>query len=392
MADHHEARSETILVVDDAPDILRLIEMMLKTAGYRVITAKNGGEALRVAASEKPDLVLLDIMMPDLSGLEVCQQLRAQPALADAPIIILSALTQPPDRVKGLRAGADDYMTKPPDREELLARVSLHLERARRLREARAQMPKQGKIICLMGAKGGVGTTTVAANVAALLVQQRKTAILLELRPSFGTLALQLKATPSENLSHLLTLDPARIDGRALSAHLYQTPAGLRVLFGPQKVAEFKELTAAHTEAIVRQAALMADYILIDLPHLFSAAHKAAAEPADLFLIILEAEPSCLQAGKLALTQLREWGLVGNRLGTVVANRSGATTALSLPEIRTQMGCEIAGVMPFAGEACLAAVGQGVPLALFRPESIAAGTLRDLVGRLMAETLVGIRT
>ncbi len=78
-------------------------------------------------------------------------------------------------------------------------------------------------------------------------------------------------------------------------------------------------------------------------------------------------------------------------MGVVVANRSGATTSLSLPEIRAQMGCEIAGVMPFAGEACLAAMGQGVPLALFRPESIAAGTLRDLVGRLMAEVLVGIR-
>jgi DNA-binding response OmpR family regulator len=391
MAERDRSRGETILVVDDAPDILRLMELFLKSEGYRVVSARSGDEALRLATAERPDLIILDVMMPGIGGLEVCERLRSRSETADVPVIMLSALTQPPDRVKGLRAGADDYVTKPPDRDELLARVAIHLNRARRLREAKVGAAKQGKVFCFMGAKGGVGTTTVTSNVAALLAQQKKSVILLELRPCFGTLALQLKWPPGDNLAHLLDLAPEQITERELGARLFAATSGVRVLFGPQKVEEFRELDTAHTEAIIRQATLMADYVVVDLPHLPAETHRVLADLCDIFTVVLEGEPGCVNTAKVVLRLLRTWGLIGNRAVAVVTNRSGFTTSTSLPDIRAQLGCEIVGVMPFAGEACIAAASQGVPLALFRPENIAASTLRDMVSRLMADTLVGIR-
>jgi pilus assembly protein CpaE len=265
------------------------------------------------------------------------------------------------------------------------------LSRARQLREAKVGAAKKGKAFCFMGAKGGVGTTTVTANAAALLPQQKKSVILLELRPFFGTLALQLKWPPGDNLSHLLDLAPERINERELGARLFAATVGMRVLFGPQRVEEFRELDAPHAEAIVRQATLMADYVVVDLPPLPTETHRVLADLCDIFAVVLEGEPSCVNAAKMVLHLLRSWDLVGNRAVAVVTNRSGFTTAISLPDIRAQLGCEIVGVMPFAGEACLAAAGQGVPLALFRPDNIAASTLRDMVGRLTADTMVGIR-
>lgn len=391
MTEQVHGHGETILVADDAPDIVRLIELMLKSEGYHVVAGKNGEEALSLAARAKPALVLLDVMMPEMSGLEVCERLRGRPETADVPIILLSALGQATDRVKGLRAGADDYVSKPPDREELLTRIAIHLSRMRRLREAQAQTIKRGKVFCFMGAKGGVGTTTVAHNVAVLLAQQKKSAILLELRPYFGTLAVQLKYPQAENLAPLLDLDPARIDGRELAARLYNTTTGVKVLFGPQKIEEFRELDAAHAEAIVRQAALMADYTVVDLPPQPAEAQRAVAQLSDLFAVVVEPVSDCVYSAKVALRQLREWGLFGNRVAAVVSNRSGLTTTLSLPEIRGQLACEIVGVAPFAGEACLIAMNQGAPLVLFRSENVTSGTLREMVGRLTADTIIGIR-
>ena len=391
MAERERGHGELILVADDAPDIVRLIEMVLKAEGYRVVTGKNGEEVLRLVATEKPDLLILDVMMPGIGGLEVCERLRSRAETADLPIIMLSALGQAPDRVRGLRAGADDYVAKPLDREELLARVVVHLNRARRLRAAQSQVVKRGRVFCFIGAKGGAGVTTVAHNVATLLAQQKKSVLLLELHPTFGTLSVLLKHTQPENLAALLDLEPARISGRELGARLYPSPHGVRVLFGPQGVDDFRALDAAHAEAIVQQAVTLADFVVIDLPHQPSEAHRAVAQLADLLLVVVEPEQSSIHSARIILRLAGSWGVIGNRVAAVVCNRSGATTTVSLPEIRTQLGCEIVGVAPFAGEACIAAMMQGAPLVVYRPENVAATTLRDMAGRLMAETITGIR-
>jgi two-component system alkaline phosphatase synthesis response regulator PhoP len=102
-----------ILVVDDEPFILKSLTFVLKKEGFHVDSATNGLEALEVIRKEKPDLVFLDIMMPKMNGLEVCQWIRQDPQLQDIHVIILTAKGQEADREKGLQIGADEYMTKP---------------------------------------------------------------------------------------------------------------------------------------------------------------------------------------------------------------------------------------------------------------------------------------
>jgi CheY-like chemotaxis protein len=117
----------TILVVDDTPQNLRLLETMLTRQGYWVKLAADGQTALAVAGSVQPDLILLDIMMPDLDGYAVCQQFKADPATRDIPIIFITALNDTGDKVKGLTLGGVDYITKPFRLPEVLARVETHL-------------------------------------------------------------------------------------------------------------------------------------------------------------------------------------------------------------------------------------------------------------------------
>lgn len=122
----------TILVVDDSPYMRRIITRVLEQAGYNVESVADGQSALEAIASGRPDLVVLDVMMPGLTGHEVCARIRANPLTATIPVILLTAMDQIHERVVGLKAGADDYITKPFEIEEFTARIAMHLRRSRR--------------------------------------------------------------------------------------------------------------------------------------------------------------------------------------------------------------------------------------------------------------------
>ncbi|HVN94938.1 MAG TPA: response regulator transcription factor [Syntrophorhabdaceae bacterium] len=118
-----------ILVVDDEKDILDLVSVNLEREGFKVITADNGEDALDLVKSKKPDLVVLDLMLPGIHGLEVCRQIRGAPEHAGLPILILSAKGTEVDRIVGLEMGADDYITKPFSVGELVARIRAALRK-----------------------------------------------------------------------------------------------------------------------------------------------------------------------------------------------------------------------------------------------------------------------
>jgi two-component system phosphate regulon response regulator PhoB len=120
-----------ILVVDDEPDALELLGFKLKEAGYQPVLVKDGVEALVAARADRPALVVLDLMLPEIDGLEVCKLLRRDPATASVPIIMLTARAAETDRVVGLELGADDYVTKPFSPRELVLRIKKLLGRAK---------------------------------------------------------------------------------------------------------------------------------------------------------------------------------------------------------------------------------------------------------------------
>ncbi len=113
----------TLLVVDDEVEALRMVGLMLRDSNFDIVTARNGEEALTKAQSRNVDVVLLDIMMPDISGVTVCGHLRANPSLRQVPIVMLTALDDYATRRKAMQAGATDLLTKPVAKEELLAKL-----------------------------------------------------------------------------------------------------------------------------------------------------------------------------------------------------------------------------------------------------------------------------
>jgi len=136
-------KSQCIMVVDDQPGNLKLMEGMLRQEGYEVRSFSSGRMALAAAAHQQPDLILLDVNMPEMSGYEVCAQLKSDINLSEIPVIFLSALHDTRDKVKGLRAGGVDYIAKPFQFEEVYARIETHLK----LRDSQQELKLQNRLL-----------------------------------------------------------------------------------------------------------------------------------------------------------------------------------------------------------------------------------------------------
>lgn len=139
------SKSDIVLVVDDSPDALSLIHDTLETANMDVLVALEGRQALTIAKRIRPDIILLDAIMPNMDGFETCRELKADPSLASIPVIFMTGLSETDDIVRGLEAGGVDYLTKPIQPNELIARMRVHLSNARLSNNAQSALDSMGQ-------------------------------------------------------------------------------------------------------------------------------------------------------------------------------------------------------------------------------------------------------
>ncbi|MGB1090714.1 MAG: response regulator [Oceanobacter sp.] len=148
------SRPDLVLVVDDSPEALGLVNDALEAAGIEVLVALEGRQALKIARKMKPDMILMDAMMPVMTGFEACQQLKQEPELAHIPVIFMTGLTDTADIVRGLEAGGVDYLTKPINPDELIARMRVHLGNARLANLAQSALDLTGQYLLTVNSAG----------------------------------------------------------------------------------------------------------------------------------------------------------------------------------------------------------------------------------------------
>jgi class 3 adenylate cyclase len=216
-----------ILVVDDTPQNVKLLSDLLRAKGYAVVTAADGVTALARLTEDAPDLILLDIMMPGLSGYEVCAKIRADPATALLPVVLVTALDPQQERVKGIEAGADDFLSKPINQQELFARVRslLRVKRLQdevkdwnaqleeRVRQQVAQLERLGRLKRFFSPQ--IAEAVVAGGEEALRAHRREVTVLFfDLR---GFTAFTEHAAPEEVMG--LLREYHRLIGQLVMAH-----------------------------------------------------------------------------------------------------------------------------------------------------------------------------
>lgn len=374
---------EKILVVDDDMDTLRLVGLMLERQGYQVIAANNGKQALTMAESEQPDLVLLDVMMPDLDGYEVTRQLRENPRTHLIPIIMFTAKTQTDDKLLGFEVGADDYVTKPTQPRELFAHIRAVLGRTAKAREV-APVKERGYMIGVLSAKGGLGVTSLALNLAiALHEKSRQEVIVAEFRPGQGSISLELGYLKPEGLNRLLQRKASEITPRIIEGELVSHASGIRLLLSsPRPKDAHHSQSVAHFEAIASQLPYLGRYILLDLgPSLTPITQKVVNYCDELILVIEPTSQNILQTKSL-LQDLVELGIGEGRLRVVLINRVRSGMQLSWSQVQEQLGHRIDMVVTPAPELAFQASSHNVPMILQQPDSLTADQFYKLAEKV----------
>lgn len=242
-----------ILVVDDDPGLQKLVGLSLRRAGYGVITATTGEEGVEKVRTERPDLVLMDVMMPGIDGFEATKRIRRLPEGRHIPIIFLSAQSEVDATVRGLRIGGDDYVAKPVKIRELLARIEAHL---------RSAAPTMGQLLTVFGSKTGVGATTLAVSLAqALHNLSNKSVLLVDWQRPLGD-AAHFLGLPEKHALELLLPQVNDLDEQAFDIVLREYLPDIWVLPGATDPASAGQMN--------REALAKADYVVLDGDSFFS--------------------------------------------------------------------------------------------------------------------------
>jgi pilus assembly protein CpaE len=378
---------ERILVVDDDQDSLKLISMMLSRQGYEVSSATGGESGLQKAFNERPDLILLDVMMPDMDGFEVCKRLREEEVTASTPIIMFTAKTLVDDKIVGFEAGATDYLTKPTHPAELAARIKRALGTAPRsggepTAQPAGDLSNQGLSIGFVGVKGGIGTSSLTASVGAILAKSQRT-IVTDIRPGQGTLAASLGLTDAANLSQLMSLAANEITGGRVAQHLVNHSSGMRLLLSSLNPQESTIPYAPESIlALMKAAKTQAYYCLYDLGAGLAKNTMPLIRELDKTIVLTEPNPVSLAAAKATLGELGT-RIPKGKIRLVISNRTQSTAQVSWQEVEQQLGYEVAAIISAAPDVAYQATEAGSALTQFQPDSIIAGQIIKFVEELV---------
>ena len=367
-----------ILAVDDSPIISKLVSGTLTQAGYEVITAASGTEGLKRAEADHPDLIILDVMMPDLDGYSVCQQLRKNRATARLPIMMLTGQDSLEEKVKGFDAGADDYMIKPFQPAELQARVAVLLRRAAPQAQASVAEPIHGKTVAVFSLRGGVGVSMVAGNLAVGLAQLwGLPTVLVDLSLTAGHAALMLNLSPRTTWADLAQMPVAEIEMEVLNQVLLTHVSGTRVLAAPRRVEQGELLTAEKIAGVLKILSRNFQYVVIDLPHDFRDTTLVALDQADEIMVLLAPELAAVMNGSTTLEVFDALGYSKDK-ARLTLNYISERRDLARAGIEEALKRPINVIIPYAPEPVALAINQGKPPVLDKPTSEIGALFEDL--------------
>jgi len=377
---------EKILCVDDEDAIRKLCTIYLARRGYRVEAVANGVEALKLIEGKgAPDIVVTDVNMPLMNGLELVKRLREDRRTARTPIIVLSAAKQEQDILAGYSHGADDYIGKPIDLAVLAAKIETILRQTRTVAQVVATPRKLGMVIAFAHGKGGVGATTLAANVSAALAAEGKSVVLLDLNLQFGNAAMFFDLRPRTTIVDFAGGDITRVTEEDFAQYLADHKSGVRILAAPPSPEEAELVSIAAVQQGIDLARGGRDAVVIDLAAKLDEVTLAALDVTDIVCVVAAPHLAALRSTSDTLTMLTRIGISDARI--LVALVRNTARGIDDAGVAKFLKRKADIVVPYAEKAD-AAADLGVPYVLAEPNDKAAAALKQLATRLATRKAV----
>ena len=365
-----------ILVVDDDPNVQRLLSYTLKQEGYEVVIAADGAEGFRLWGAEDPALILLDVMLPKLDGYQVAAKVRAEEVDSHVPIIMLTAEAEVEQKIRGLRAGADDYLVKPFHPAELLARIKSLLARFAP-KDLLVGRPPLGRVLAFYGAKGGVGTTTIAINVAIALQRELDRRVcLVDANLQFGDHRVFLDLG-LDRKSIVDAVNAPSIDGDLLRGVVVEHDSKVDLLLAPPTPEQAELVTKEHLTQIIDVLRGLYDYVVVDVDKRLDDMNLGVFDAAENLFVVLTADLSCLKNVRLVLETLAHIGYEGDRV-KLVLNRSNAFTGINAKTAEGALRHPIDLQVLNEYRGAISALNSGAPVMFTKPDSPLGRSFHDL--------------
>ena len=366
-----------ILVIDDDRDILRLLEVALVRAGHEVTVAIDGQQGLAEALARRPDLVVADVMMPRMTGYDFCRNVRANPDLAEVPIIIFSARFQPIDKETAMEAGASDYLPKTLSPEALIQRVN-------ELLPASGTTPARAghALIGLFSQRGGAGVTSLAVNVAVAVARSRpnQPVVLADLAPVGGHAALLLGLRPTGSVAQILSNSGGNFTMGSLKPHLLRHSSGVYLLPSALSYDHPLALTDNRLFHLMSTLKNSIPLTILDFPPILGPVNTSLLRSLDKLVLVLSGDMPALQSGVMALQNLIRLGVTESQI-ILVVNFTAPQGMLPPEAVQKALKRPVLLSIPYDPE-MVKSVNSGKPLLLSAPQSPAARTITRLAHEL----------
>ncbi len=378
--------TKKILVVDDELESVKLIGLMLQRRGYEIVAARTGAQAVEKAHVDNPDLVILDVMMPDMDGFEVCRRLRADPDTSNLPIIMFTAKSLVDDKVAGFQAGADDYLTKPVHPEELASRIEAVLLRSAR-KQAEEKSERRANVIGLVSSKGGTGISTLAVNVSVLLakMEQEQKVLLVDMKPGLSASSQRLGLRRHGEIAQLLEESLERFDANLIETYLEEHHTGLLVLSGQlAPLGMATPMTVAYADTLIHLMGGMVDYLLLDLGIGIDGLNRRILPKCDQIILAIEPQRYAIEMGRMMLEEIvSTLNLPRHRVSVVMINKSPSASTLDRDTVEELMAHDLAGVVTPAAEMAFQELEKGIPMIIAQPTALASQQIRAIAQHIM---------
>jgi pilus assembly protein CpaE len=383
-----------ILAVDDEPIYHRMIAQTLEPLGHHVDTALTGMDGLKIARNLKPDLIITDVMMPDISGYELTRYLRRESTFAHTPILVLTSHNDLQDKLKSFEAGADDHMTKPFEKEELVARINALLRRSEVARSAQAFITPRdeaARLIAIHSLRGGIGCSTIAVNLAIGFSKLWETpTLLMDMVLMAGQTALMLNTSLKRTWADLAGVKPSDVEMEVIQSVITKTESGLELIAAPTHPTQAEILDSNVLTTAVEVLRPHYDTIVADLPHDFNDVAIQVLDNADIILLLIAPELASVRAAASALETYDKLRYDPDKI-KLVLNATFPRYGLSREKIEQALGKTITMGIPFTADKFVQGINYGQPLMLAEPGHPVSALIEDYAFYLSKDTRKKIR-
>jgi len=382
-----------VLLIDDESTYFKMVDRALKTTNYELLYATNGMDGLKLAAENTPDVIIVDIMLPDMLGFDVAQRLRQDSRFERTPIMFMTSQSDVNDKIKAFEIGADDYLIKPYQPEELVARVNLLYKRSEMLRHAMRSESKQlapSTIIAIHNLRGGVGCSSLAVNLATSYYKlwERPTLIVDGVLMS-GQIALMLNSSITHSWEDLEGAAHTDIDEGVINAVINKHKSGIDFFPAPNHPIADDSISQESVQVTIEHLKRTHEFIVMDLAHDFSNFTINLLTVSDKILLVIAPEMASIHSAVSTLQIYDKLGFESDRI-QVVMNNTFPDQSIKQAHIEKVLKRPVKYVIPYVANEFIRSINYGIPLVTNLPDSPTAELFEDIAYDLSSEKLKNI--